>query len=194
MRTLRKAGQQNGHFRLNRRVTGIAYMIFTALSNWKRTLYGGVLILLGGLALIQTARIEGFLFWDGLYEQLGDARDKVKEYEAAIAAATKLAQEEKARIDAENERKAKDAAELEKKLRTDYDSRLARWLQNNRRSANNTNLPETSKATEGTTGAGPAAVIPEDFALVPINDLQLSAEAFAKLEALQSWAKSISGN
>jgi hypothetical protein len=35
------------------------------------------LILLGGLALIQTARIEGFLFWDGLYEQLGDARDTI---------------------------------------------------------------------------------------------------------------------
>jgi hypothetical protein len=52
-------------------------MIFTVLSNWKRALYGGVLILLGGLALIQTARIEGFLFWDGLYEQLGDARDTI---------------------------------------------------------------------------------------------------------------------
>ena len=168
--------------------------MFNPFSAITSKVYGALAVFFLGLTLIQTARIEGFLFWDGLYEQLGDARDKVKEYETAIAAATKLAQEEKARIDAENERKAKDAAELEKKLRTDYDSRLARWLQNNRRSANNTNLPETSKATEGTTGAGPAAVIPEDFALVPINDLQLSAEAFAKLEALQSWAKSISGN
>lgn len=142
-------------------------------------------------AVIQTARIDGFLFWDGLYEQLGDARDQVKKYETAIAAATKLAEEEKARIEADNERKAKDAAELETKLRADYDSRLARWLQNNRRTAGSANLPETSKAPEGTAGAGAAAVIPEDFALVPIADLELSAQAFAKLEALQAWARSV---
>jgi hypothetical protein len=167
-------------------------MMFNPFSALTSKVYGALAVFFLGLALIQTARIEGFLFWDGLYEQLGDARDKVKEYEAAIATATKLAQEKKARIEAENERKAKDAAELEKKLRADYDSRLTRWLQNNRRAANNTNLPETSKAPEGTAGSGSAAVIPEDFALVPIADLELSAQAFAKLKALQAWAREVS--
>lgn len=167
-------------------------MMFNPFSAITAKVYGVVAVAALCFALIQTARIEGFLFWDGLYEQLGDARDKVKQYEAAIAAATKLAQEEKARIEAENERKAKDAAELEKKLRADYDSRLARWLQNNRRTAGSTNLPETSQASEGTAGASTAAVIPEDFALVPIADLELSAQAFAKLEALQAWARGVS--
>jgi len=165
--------------------------MFNPFSAITSKVYGALAVFFLGLALIQTARIEGFLFWDGLYEQLGDARDKVKEYEAAIAAATKLAEEEKARIEADNERKAKDAAELEAKLRADYDSRLARWLQNNRRTARNANLPEASKATEGTAGAGAAAVIPEDLALVPVADLELSAQAFAKLEALQAWARSV---
>lgn len=36
------------------------------LANWKRILYGTALVLLGTLLLVQTARIDGFLFWDGL--------------------------------------------------------------------------------------------------------------------------------
>lgn len=166
--------------------------MFNPFSAITAKIYGVVAVAALCFALIQTARIDGFLFWDGLYEQLGNARDKVKKYEAAIAAATKLAQEEKIRIEAENERKAKDAAELETKLRADYDSRLTRWLQNNRRTAHNANLPETSQAPEGTSGTNAAAVIPENFALVPIADLELSAQAFAKLEALQSWAREVS--
>lgn len=165
--------------------------MFNPFSSITAKIYGVIAVAALCFALIQTARIEGFLFWDGLYEQLGDARDKVKKYETAIAAATKVAEEEKARIEADNERKAKDAAELETKLRADYDSRLARWLQNNRRTAGSTNLPEASKAPEGTAKAGAAAVIPEDLALVPVADLELSAQAFAKLEALQAWAKSV---
>jgi hypothetical protein len=165
--------------------------MFNPFSAITAKVYGITAIACLTFALVQTARIDGFLFWDGLYEQLGDARDQVKKYETAIAAATKLAEEEKARIEADNERKAKDAAELETKLRADYDSRLARWLQNNRRTAHNANLPEASKAPEGTAGAGAAAVIPEDLALVPVADLELSAQAFAKLEALQAWAKSV---
>lgn len=161
--------------------------MFNPFSVIAAKLYGITAIAALSFALIQTARIEGFLFWDGLYEQLGDARDRVKSYEAAIATATKLAKEEKIRVEAENERKAKHAAELEKKLRADYDSRLAHWLQNNRRAASNANLPEASKAAEGTSGASAATVIPGDFALVPIADLQLSAQAFAKLEALQAF-------
>lgn len=165
--------------------------MFNPFSAITAKVYGITAIACLTFALVQTARIDGFLFWDGLYEQLGDARDQVKKYETAIAAATKLAEEEKARIEAENERKAKDAAELETKLRADYDSRLARWLQNNRRTAHNANLPEASKAPEGTAGAGSTSVIPEDLALVPVADLELSAQAFAKLEALQAWAKSV---
>lgn len=161
------------------------------IANWKRILYGTALALLGALLLVQTVRIEGFLFIDGLKAENEKLTGQLVSIKEAQKLATKLAKEEKARIEAENERKAKDAAELEKKLRSDYDSRLARWLQNNRRSAGQTNLPSSSEAASGTARESGLADLPEGYAIVPVNDLQLSAEAFAKLEALQNWAKSV---
>lgn len=161
------------------------------IANWKRILYGTALALLGTLLLVQTARIEGALFWKGLKAENTELRETLAKVEQAQKLATKLAKEEKARIEAENERKANDARELEKKLRSDYDARLARWLQNNRGSTGQANLPETGSPAEGTSGESGIAQLPEGYAIVPVNDLQLSAEAFAKLEALQNWAKSV---
>lgn len=165
--------------------------MLAVLANWKRILYGTALALLGTLLLVQTARIEGFLFFDGLKAENTELRETLAKVEEAQKLATKLAKEEKARIEAENERKANDARELEKKLRSDYDARLARWLQNNRRSTGQANLPETGSPSEGTVGESGLAQFPEGYAIVPVNDLRLSAEAFAKLEALQNWAKSV---
>jgi hypothetical protein len=161
------------------------------IANWKRILYGTALALLGTLLLVQTARIEGALFWKGLKAENTELRETLAKVEQAQKLATKLAKEEKARIEAENERKANDARELEKKLRSDYDARLSRWLQNNRRSTGQANLPETGSPAQGTAGESGLAQLPEEYAIVPVNDLQLSAEAFAKLEALQNWAKSV---
>lgn len=161
------------------------------IANWKRILYGTALALLGTLLLVQTARIEGFLFWDGLKAENTRLSHIVDNMKAAQKLATKLAKEEKARIEAANERKANDARELEKKLRSDYDARLARWLQNNRRSTGQANLPETGSPAERTSGESGLAQLPEGYAIVPVADLELSAQAFAKLHALQSWAESI---
>lgn len=161
------------------------------IANWKRILYGTALALLGTLLLVQTARIEGALFWKGLKAENTELRETLAKVEQAQKLATKLAIEEKARIEAENERKANDARELEKKLRSDYDARLARWLQNHRGSTGQANLPETGSPAERTAGESELAHLPEGYAIVPVNDLQLSAEAFAKLEALQNWAKSV---
>lgn len=165
--------------------------MLAVLANWKRILYGTALALLGTLLLVQTARIEGALFWKGLKAENAELRETLAKVEQAQKLATKLAKEEKARIEAENERKANDARELEKKLRSDYDARLARWLQNNRRSTGQANLPETGSPAQGTVGESGLAQLPEGYAIVPVNDLQLSAKAFAKLEALQNWAKSV---
>jgi hypothetical protein len=52
-------------------------MMFNPFSAITSKVYGALAVFFMGLALIQTARIEGFLFWDGLYEQLGDARDTI---------------------------------------------------------------------------------------------------------------------
>lgn len=165
--------------------------MLSLIANWKRIIYGTALATLGALLLVQTARIEGFLFWDGLKAEnarLSETLDKVK---AAQAVATRIAQQEKARIEAENERKAENAkADFEKRLAAN-NAALRSWLQNHRRAAGSADLPETSQATGGLAETSAAPVIPENYALVPIADLELSAEAFAKLASLQEWARSI---
>lgn len=139
--------------------------------------------------------LTGCAYWyfnaNGLKAENEKLTGQLVSIKEAQKLATKLAKEEKARIEAENERKANDARELEKKLRSDYDARLARWLQNNRGSTGQANLPETGSPTQGTVRESGLAQLPEGYAIVPVNDLQLSAEAFAKLEALQNWAKSV---
>ena len=161
------------------------------IANWKRILYGTALALLGTLLLVQTARIEGFLFFDGLKAENKKLTGQLVSIKEAQKLATKLAKEEKARIEAENERKAENAkADYQKRLAA-YDANLRNWLQNHRGSTGQANLPETGSSTQGTAGESGLADLPEGYAIVPVNDLQLSAEAFAKLEALQNWARSV---
>ena len=161
------------------------------IANWKRIIYGSALALLGTLLLVQTARIDGFLFWDGLKAENEKLTSQIVSIKEAQKLATKLAKEEKARIEAENERKAENA-------KLDYQKRLAdnraiidRWMRSQAgRPTGNTNLPEASEATSGTSGTGPAPVIP-DTVEIPASDLPKIAEAYAKLDALQAWAGSI---
>jgi hypothetical protein len=161
------------------------------IANWKRIIYGSALALLGTLLLVQTARIDGFLFWDGLKAENEKLTSQIVSIKEAQKLAIKLAKEEKARIEAENERKAENA-------KLDYQKRLAdnraiidRWMRSQAgRPTGNTNLPEASEATSGTSGTGPAPVIP-DTVEIPASDLPKIAEAYAKLDALQAWAGSI---
>ena len=123
-----------------------------------------------------------------------EARDRtIADFKEAQEKATLFAKAEKARIEALNERKADEARDLEKKLRSDYDARLAGWLRSqDRRATGKAYLSCPAPSTEGTAGESAAADIPANFALVPVSDLELSAQAFAKLEALQAWAKQTS--
>lgn len=162
------------------------------IANYKRILYGTAVALLGTLLLVQTARIEGFLFLDGFKAENTKLRETVASIKAAQEQATRLAKEEKARIELANERKAQDARELEKKLRVDYDRRLAGWLRAQAGSnTGNANLPETGETASKPSGNSGAPNISTDYALVPVSDLSLAAEAFAKLTALQAWARSV---
>ena len=161
------------------------------LANWKRILYGTALALLGALLLVQTARIEGALFWKGLKAENTELRETLAKVEDASKEAERLAWDAKRKIEADNERKADEARDLEKKLRSDYDARLAGWLQNNRRATGNPDMPSAGETAIGAFEAGAAADIPATHAIVPIADLELSAQAFAKLDALQAWARSL---
>ncbi len=67
---------------MQRLAMGIAKM-FNPFSAIAAKIYGIAAVLFLTFGLIQTARIEGFLFWDGLYEQLGDARDTIAGMKAA---------------------------------------------------------------------------------------------------------------
>lgn len=161
------------------------------IANWKRILYGTALALLGTLLLVQTARIEGFLFWDGLKAENEKLTGQLVSFKKAQKLATKLAIEEKARIEAENKRKAENAkADYEKRL-ADNRAIIDRWLRSQAGSATgNTNLPETGQAPGGTFGTSPAPVVP-DTVEIPASDLPKIAEAYAKLEALQEYHRSL---
>jgi len=166
-------------------------VMLSLIANWKRTLYGSALILLGGLLLIQTARIDGFLFFDGLKAENAKLSKTLDKVEAAQKLAETRALEEKAKADADNKRKAENAkADYQKRL-AEYDARLTRWLQNNRSAARKADMPGPTETPGGIAGTSAVTDLPEGYALVPVGDLQLSAEAFAKLEALQEWAKSV---
>ena len=130
------------------------------IANWKRILYGTALALLGTLLLVQTARIEGALFWKGLKAENTELRETLAKVEAASKEAERLAWEAKRKIEADNERKADEARDLEKKLRSDYDARLAGWLQNNRRATGKAYLSCPAPSSEGTAGESAAADIP----------------------------------
>lgn len=162
------------------------------IANYKRILYGTALALLGTLLLVQTARIEGFLFLDGFKAENTELRETVASIKAAREQATKLAIAEKKRVEAENERKAENAKiDYEKRLAAN-DAALRKWLRSQAgRATGSTDLSSQSEAAERTDGAGGASVLPEGHALVPIRDLELSAQAFAKLEAWQAWARSL---
>jgi len=166
--------------------------VIALLANWKRILYGTALALLGGLLLVQTVRIDGFLFIDGLKAENTELRETLAKVEQAQKLATKLAIEEKARIEAENKRKAENAKlDYQKRLAAN-DAALRKWLRSQAgRATGNTDLSSQPEATSGTSNSSGVAELPQGHALVPIRDLELSAQAFAKLEALQEWARSV---
>ena len=161
------------------------------LANWKRILYGTALALLGTLLLVQTARIEGFLFFDGLKAENTELRETLAKVEQAQKLATKLAIEEKARIEAENKRKAEHAKlDYQKRLAAN-DAALRNWLQNNRRATGKANMSSAGETAERATGESGPAELPEGYAIVPVADLELSAQAFAKLDALQAFWRAV---
>lgn len=118
------------------------------------------------------------------------AKQTITDMEIANRKATLFAEAEKRRIETENERKAAYAKRDYEARLVEYDSNLSRWMRNNANRASKTDMPRPSESPSGPTTAGGEAVIPDRY-LVTGRDLELTAEAFAKLEALQSWAKSV---
>ncbi len=137
------------------------------IANWKRILYGTALALLGTLLLVQTARIEGFLFIDGLKAENEKLTGQLVSIKEAQKLATKLAKEEKARIEAEYKEiaNAKDA---------DIRNRIAAAVARVRDQANSsgkTNLPSVTEAAVNSDGAGRGTVV-DDAEICTINTIK----------------------
>jgi hypothetical protein len=137
------------------------------IANWKRSLYGTALALLGTLLLVQTARIEGFLFIDGLKAENEKLTGQLVSIKEAQKLATKLAKEEKARIEAEYKEiaNAKDA---------DIRNRIAAAVARVRDQANSsgkTNLPSVTEAAVNSDGAGRGTVV-DDAEICTINTIK----------------------
>jgi len=139
--------------------------------------------------------LTGCAYWyfnaNGLKAENEKLTGQLVSFKEAQKLATKLAIEEKARIEAENKRKAENAKlDYQKRLAAN-DAALRNWLQNNRRATGQANLSSAGEAASGTVGESGLADLPEEYAIVPVADLELSAQAFAKLEALQEWARAV---
>lgn len=137
------------------------------IANWKRILYGTALALLGTLLLVQTARIDGFLFWDGLKAENEKLTDQLVSIKEAQKLATKLAKEEKARIEAQYKEiaNAKDA---------DIRNRIAAAVARVRDQANRSskaNLPSIAETTINPDGAGQGTVV-DDAEICTINTIK----------------------
>jgi hypothetical protein len=139
---------------------------------------------------IQTARIDGFLFIDGYIDKVAARDATIAAMKSAQKVATELAQAEKRRIENQNERKAQYA-------KRDYEARLAdsagnlnKWMRDNANRARQADMPGASESPGRIVEASAAPELPDRY-LVTGRDLELTADAFAKLEALQSWASSI---
>ena len=141
--------------------------MLTLIANWKHILYGSALALLGTLLLVQTARIDGFLFWDGLKAENEKLTGQLVSIKEAQKLATKLAKEEKARIEAQYKEiaNAKDA---------DIRNRIAAAVARVRDQANSsgkTNLPSVAETAINPDGAGQGTVV-DDAEICTINTIK----------------------
>lgn len=99
------------------------------------------------------------------------------------------------------ERVRNEYQEINDDAQKDYYRRLAsgnanldRWkLQNSGGAASGDNSTGIAESATRTARASGTTVLLEGYYSVPERDLEVTAEAFAKLEALQAWASSVGG-
>ncbi|MBK9005276.1 MAG: hypothetical protein IPM41_15935 [Sphingomonadales bacterium] len=114
------------------------------IANWKRILYGIAQPCLARCFLSRPPALR-LPFFDGLKAENTELRETLAKVEQAQKLATKLAIEEKARIEAENKRKAEHAKlDYQKRLAAN-DAALRNWLQNNRRATGKPICPVQAK-------------------------------------------------
>lgn len=151
--------------------------MFSLIAKWQRILFGSALALLGGLLLIQTARIHGFLFWDGLKAENTELRKTVFD----ITEAQKRAGKERDALFKQVSDKQRNIARLTDENETnrlklasaaDAYARRMRWQNHSRAEAG----PSTeSNPSQGGDSPDPDAVILSraDFDILNANTARL---------------------
>lgn len=163
--------------------------MFNPFSALTSKVYGALAIFFLGLALVQTARIEGFLFWDGLYEQLGDARETIagikvasenaRKEQLALNQAVRDKQNQIARLTDENETNRL-------KIASAADAYARRMWWGNHCPAQANTAPEGG-AAEGGDGPG------EDAVILSRADFDILNANTARLMDVKAWGDKLIG-
>ena len=171
--------------------------MFNPFSALTSKIFAGIAIFAISFAVIQTIRLDGFFWIDGVIEKL--------EKERAAHITTKVNVANAQRVAAElNQHQIKAIKErydaIAEKSEIDYEKRLAsnklainNWLRS-RTIAGLTEGSRTSTASEvqsEASGTEALPIIPRGFVIVPESDLDKTADIQATLAALQEAARAI---
>ena len=150
----------------------IAIALDTVLALFKRYkslfLIAPLLIALG----VQTARIEGFLWWDGYKANLAQSRAEVKAIKTASEENARLAWAQKERAEAESRKLAKDAQDAYDQARAATRTRLADY--SGRMRLDKVCRSNPAAAAKGNDPGVPAG-LPADSDLVAVRETDLQA-------------------
>ena len=158
---------------------------------------GGVILALVCLLGVQTARIEGFLWLDGLKDRIASLRGSLAEIQAAqkVAEARAIA----AKLEAERKyaEKAKEIDREHQAELADASDRAARYIAANRVQCPSVGSPGSGAvaAADGsgaTSSDGPGSTAIVDAVAVEAEDIHICTTNTSRLQAVRDWAKGLS--
>jgi len=166
--------------------------VFNPFSALTSKIFGGVAIFAITFAAIQTVRLDGFFWIDGVIEKL----DK----ERAAHIATKVGYANAAKVAADLNKKQVESiksqyAAIAERTEDEYEKRLA----DNRRSLTLWMQARTIDRNPKGTGTGSPTPMPPEVVpgaaqtefLVGAEDLEIASDNYAQLLSLIEWAKSV---
>lgn len=176
--------------------------MFNPFSALTSKIFAGVAIFALTLAAIQTIRLEGFFFFDGVIEKLEKERAAHITTKVGYANAQLVAAELNRHQVAAIKRRYDAIAE---KSEIEYEKRLASnklalndWMRRQAlgRPTESTGAGSATQVQSEAAGTEAVPVIPRGFVIVPESDLDKTADIQATLAALQEAARAIeqSGN
>jgi len=165
-------------------------MPFNPFSALTSKIYGGIAIFAITFGAIQTIRLDGFFWIDGVIEKL----DK----ERAAHIATKVGYANAQKVAADLNKKQVESiksqyAAIAERTEDEYEKRLAdnraalrQWM----RAKAAPGIAQSTGASSPSTVSGEPVQDPTE-AVVPISDLEIAADNYSQLISLIEWAKSI---